>query len=170
MSHESRPIDPARFLEAITDLPVGNLYAKAAEIQNSIDHLKRSNDDLAEFQNDPDCKQAVTENLEVIKRMEDRIDMLKNEVTGRGLRWVEGEDYKEGFPEPGENAPATNGVNGSGPATNGNTQSNDTSQPATTAARSTAPSGTLTDEQLRRMLAERLGEPNDHDDEEGVHL
>lgn len=163
MSHESRPISPTRFREAIQDLPVGNLHAKGAELQNSIAHLKRSNDDLAEFPDDPDCKEAVSENLETIQRMEERIAMLKQEVEGRGLRWIDGDDLKKGVLEPGEE-PVVNGANGQAPVSNG------TAQPAA-AARTNAPSGRLTDEQLRAMLAERMGEPEGQgDDEEGVHL
>jgi hypothetical protein len=170
MSHDSRPISPSRFLEAITDLPVGNLYAKAAEIQNSIAHLERSNADLAEFQDDPDCKQALTENLETIRRMQERIDMLKREVTGRGLRWVEGDGYKEGVLEPGEEVTTVNGTGGLAGA-NGTARANGAGSSA--AARTnapSAPSGTLTDEQLRRLLSERLDEPGGDDEEEGVHL
>jgi hypothetical protein len=165
MSRQTRPISPTRFREAIHDLAIGNLHGKAAELRNSIDHLKRSNLDLAEFQDDADCKQAVAENLETIQRMEDRILMLKQEVQGRGLRWVEGDDFEEGMLEPGEQSTA-NGANGSGPVVNG---ISNTSQ-ATAATTSNAPSGRLTDEQLRTLLAERMAHPEDEEEEDGVHL
>lgn len=165
MSQQTRPISPTRFREAIHDLAIGNLHGKAAELRNSIDHLKRSNLDLAEFEDDADCKQAVAENLETIRRMEDRISMLKQEVQGRGLRWVEGDDYKEGMLEPGEQ-PSVNGTNISTPVVNGNAN---TSQAATTTA-SSASSGRLTDEQLRALLAERMAQPEDDEEEDGVYL
>lgn len=170
MSHDARPISPTRFREAIQDLPIGNLHAKAAELRNSIDHLKRSNEDLADFPHDPDCKQAVTENLEVIQRMENRVLMLKQEVEGRGLRWVEGDDYKEGMLEPGEGV-VVNGANGQTSGVNGTARGGGAHQLAAAAASASAPSGRLTDEQLARLLAERMGEPDDNDEEEeGVHL
>jgi hypothetical protein len=160
MSSDSRPISPTRFREAIQDLPVGNLHAKAAELRNSINHLKRSNNDLAEFPDDPDCKEAITENLEVIQKMEDRILMLREEVERRGMRWVEDDGYKEGIPEPGEDV-AMNGTSGHAPTTNGTSRSD--------ATNTGGASGRLTDEQLRQLLAERMGEP-DNDEDEGVHL
>jgi hypothetical protein len=163
----SRPISPTRFREAIQELPIGNLHGKATELRNSIDHLRRSNNDLAEFPDDPDCKEAVTENQEVIQRMEDRILMLKEEVERRGMRWVEGDDYKEGMPEPGE-AVVMNGTGGHAMTVNGTAQDSTASQQAATTSTDAA-SGRLTDEQLRQLLAERMGEP-DNGEDEGVHL
>ena len=90
--------------------------------------------------------------------------MLKQEVEGRGLRWIEGDDLKEGILEPGEQ-PVLNGTNGQAHTSNG------TAGRAAPASATNAPSGRLTDEQLRRLLAERMGEPEGRDDEEeGVHL
>jgi hypothetical protein len=172
MSHDARPISPTRFREAIQDLPIGNLHAKAAELLNSVEHLKRSNADLAAFPDDVDCKQAVAENLEVISRMEERVLMLRQEVVGRGMRWVEGE---EGYRilEPGETESSTgnvNGVNGNRAGANGVGQAAaGRSVGATSGGTATAASGTLSDEQLRRLLAERMGAPDD-EEEEGVHL
>ncbi|KIW06820.1 uncharacterized protein PV09_02500 [Verruconis gallopava] len=161
MSSESRPISPTRFRAAIQDLPLGNLYAKAAELRNSIDHLKRSNNDLAEFAEDSDCKLAITENLEVIQRMEDRILMLQQEVERRGMRWAEGDNYKEGMLEPGENV-VMNGMDSPTPEINGN-PSESTERGNTSTSR-----GRLTDEQLRRLISERIEQSENED--EGVHL
>jgi hypothetical protein len=164
MSTEARPISPTRFREAIQDLPLGNLHAKAAELRNSIDHLKRSNDDLAEFPDDPDCKEAVTENLEVIQRMADRILLLKQEVERRGMRWAEDGDYTEAMLEPGEDVV----MNGTATSVNGTANGITTARQAPANAASST-SGRLTDEQLRELLAERMGEP-DGDEDGGVHL
>jgi hypothetical protein len=132
--------------------------------------LQRSNADLAEFPDDVDCKQAVAENKEVIGRMEERVLMLKQEVEGRGLRWVEGDDFKEGMLEPGESAPVVNGTNGTRTGVNGASAAS-AGQSATSTQSAPAPSGLLDDEQLRRLLAERMGAPDAGDDEEeGVHL
>ncbi|KAJ9668535.1 hypothetical protein H2201_001176 [Coniosporium apollinis] len=98
MSATSNPIPPERFAAALTELPLGSLHAKAAELRNSIAHLRRSNEQLAPYARDGDreCADAIQENEEVISRMEERVALLKAEVEGRGMMWVEvGEDKKE---------------------------------------------------------------------------
>jgi hypothetical protein len=128
MSASAVPINPAAFAEALTSLPLGSLYAKGAEIQNSIAHLQRSNEELQQFiretpGGDKDCEDAVKENEVVIERMAERITLLKTEIEGRGQTWsVEnitgGEELREGGDEEkvleGGNAElAASGVNGS---------------------------------------------------------
>ena len=54
MSHEALPIDVPAFIRAIQDLPVDALHSRAAEIQNSIAHLKSSNDQMVPFADDGD--------------------------------------------------------------------------------------------------------------------
>ncbi|KAI9874692.1 MAG: hypothetical protein M1823_007629, partial [Watsoniomyces obsoletus] len=49
MSSETRPISSSQFALAIHDLPLDTLYSKAAEIQNSITHLQRSNKQLQDY-------------------------------------------------------------------------------------------------------------------------
>ncbi|KAL9638186.1 MAG: hypothetical protein Q9164_001721 [Protoblastenia rupestris] len=96
MSASSTPIHPHHFAEAIADLPLGNLYLKVAEIQNSITHLEISNAQLNSFASngDGDCADALLENQEVMRRMKERVALLKIEVERRGFRW--GEDEGEG--------------------------------------------------------------------------
>ena len=91
MSSGATLITPERFAEAIKELPLANLHVKAAEIRNSIAHLVSSNQQLQPFVNegDPDCIDAIQENLVVLQRMEERILLLKGEVEGRGFRWGE---------------------------------------------------------------------------------
>ena len=100
MSATATPIPPARFAAALRDLPLSSLHAKAAELRNSIAHLLSSNEELKPFAaaGDKDCAEAITENEEVIRRMEERISLLKIEVEGRGMKWVEegGEKETEG--------------------------------------------------------------------------
>lgn len=165
MSAESQPITPARFAAALPDLTVESLHAKAAEIRNSIAHLKSSNEQLREFamEGDKDCYEAMVENEEVIERMEHRIEMLKAEVEGRGLRWIEEhEKPKENGAEEGEDA---NMEDAEDAHTNG-TAGEATTAAVSTTASAPASSGRLTDEDLRRLLTDRM----DDDDEEGVHL
>lgn len=120
MSATSNPITPTDFADALTSLPLGSLYAKGAEIQNSISHLQRSNYELQTYINetpggDKDCEDAVKENEVVIERMNERIELLKVEVEGRGHSWVGGE-------EEGEEA----GNNNTTSEMNGTREANDT--------------------------------------------
>ncbi|KAL1956982.1 hypothetical protein VTO42DRAFT_6471 [Malbranchea cinnamomea] len=94
MSAESRPITPEAFAKALTELPLSSVYAKAAELQNSINHLERSNAELKQFieetpGGDKDCEEAIAENEEVIKRMLERIELVKAEVARRGQKWID---------------------------------------------------------------------------------
>jgi hypothetical protein len=95
MSSQARPISPTQFATALGDLPVETLYAKVAEIRNSIDHLARSNKELEEYSQsvggDADCVVALRENEEVMGRMNERIGLIKREVERRGQKWHDGE-------------------------------------------------------------------------------
>ena len=97
MSSTSQPVPPHRFAEAINELPLSNLYSKAAEIRNSISHLQSSNLQLLSFADDgdTDCAEALQENGVVIQRMEERLRLVKAEVEVRGFVWEEGEKPKE---------------------------------------------------------------------------
>ncbi|KAG6997840.1 aminomethyltransferase [Physcia stellaris] len=97
MSSNATPISPARFAAALPSLPLPNLHLKAAELRNSIAHLEYSNHQLQPLaeEGDRDCKEAVEENKETIARMEERIELLKAEVEGRGFRWGEGRGADE---------------------------------------------------------------------------
>ena len=158
MSASATPITPARFAAALPELPLANLHAKAAELRNSIAHLRISNQELKPFadEGDADCKQAIDENEGVISSMEERIGLLRKEVEARGFLWDREEHEKVeengvGDVEMGD-ASASNGtvVNGHG------------SVEAQTAA------GRLSDEELSRRLRERMEE--DEDDNAGLHL
>jgi hypothetical protein len=98
MSHSARPISPASFAAAIRDLPAESLYAKHAELQNSVDHLLASNAQLRPLARDGDavCSDALRENKVVIRRVRDRMLLLRHEIeTLRGMRWEGGEDNEE---------------------------------------------------------------------------
>ncbi|KAI9888348.1 MAG: hypothetical protein M1814_000555 [Vezdaea aestivalis] len=93
MASVTRPISPTIFAAALTQLPPSALHGKVSEIQNSLAHLTRSNDELEPFakEGDEDCADAIRENREVISRMEARLTMLKREIENRGLSWHDGE-------------------------------------------------------------------------------
>ncbi|CZT25311.1 uncharacterized protein RCC_11039 [Ramularia collo-cygni] len=105
MSSSSAPISPAAFAAAIHDLPVDALYTKAAELLNQMQHLRDSNAQMQEFADDEVCREAVTENEVVIRRIRERVNLCKTEVEGRGLRWT-GEFWDKGA----ENEVNMNGV------------------------------------------------------------
>lgn len=92
--------------------------------------------------------------------------MLKEEVEGRGMRWVE--DMNGEW----EGKPRTNGVGALEPGEEAVNGESDGPGSAGTRAAPNQSSGRLTDDDLRRMLAARMGEPSDGevDDDEGVHL
>ncbi|KAI4729428.1 hypothetical protein E4T49_02780 [Aureobasidium sp. EXF-10728] len=150
MSHDALPIDRARFAEALESLPLDALHSKVAELRNNMNHLRYSNEQMVPFadEGDQDCKDAMYENLVVISRMNERIELLRAEVEKRGMRWSEAEVEDRQVSE--------RMVNGDSTST---TQS---SQPQ---------SGRLTDEQLRAQLDARLAQDTQDDqEEEGLHL
>lgn len=125
MSNEATPISPTRFTAALKDLPLSTLHLKAAELRNSIAHLDYSNEQLKPFADgtegdngpDQDCVDAIKENEVVIQRMLVRIELLKQEVEGRGSSWLEfqsAEELEEGKGESLVNGTAEGGAEGRG--------------------------------------------------------
>jgi hypothetical protein len=214
------PIPPARFAAALTELPLSSLALKAAEIRNSIAHLEYSNAQLLPFAEgtegpdgspDQDCVEAIQENEIVIERMKERILLLKAEVEKRGVSWREFAGAEEMVDDEGETIKIngtrnaahanTNGdaeVNGTGPATNGTTETperhsawsdgtftvgrisggevvmeQDGAGSGVVASSSRGQGqqgGRLGDEELRRMMDERMRAAMADDDDEGMHL
>lgn len=152
MSSTATPISASQFAEAIKELPLANLHFKAAEIRNSVAHLESSNQQLKSFADDgdPDCKEAIEENTVVIKRQEERILLLKQEVEDRGFKWGEDELVKEDA------------------ETNGNDRSQSAPSAINPESRTRPSGGSLGDEELARRLREQMDEDEDMDD--GVHL
>ncbi|KAL8771115.1 MAG: hypothetical protein Q9209_003286 [Squamulea sp. 1 TL-2023] len=156
MSASAVPISQDRFAEAIADLPIGNLHAKAAELRNSIAHLVHSNEQLQPFADDgdQDCADAIKENEEVMARMVVRIGLLRREVENRGLPW-------------GEDEPAV--VNGkSGDQINGDAAPMDGVE--VSSPQEGRPARAFrTDAELAQRLQEQMDEDMQEDDD-GVHL
>ncbi|KAG2166749.1 hypothetical protein VTO58DRAFT_103647 [Aureobasidium pullulans] len=150
MSHEALPIDRVRFAEALESLPLDALHSKVAELRNNMNHLRSSNEQMLPFadQGDQDCKDAMYENLIVINRMNERIELLRAEVEKRGMRWSEAEVEDLQVSE--------RMVNGDSATQTQPTQSQ---------------SGHLTDDELRAQLEARLAQHSHEDqEEEGLHL
>ncbi|KZL81023.1 secondary alcohol dehydrogenase [Colletotrichum incanum] len=141
MSADTSPISPARFAEAVRDLSLPTLHLKALEIRNSILHLQYSNAQLKPYAEgaattldaadasagrpDPDCVEAIRENDVVIARMEERVQIIREEVEGRGHSWNEFRSKEEVESEQqtgaGANGVGTlNGVNGTAAQTTTN--------------------------------------------------
>ncbi len=171
MSHEARPISPVSFAHALEDLPISNLYAKVFEINNSISHLESSNAQLQEYSDsqpngDSDCLEAIRENVVVIVRMIERIEMVKSEVERRGGRWHEAGSDGDGAKA---NGTAIGAVDGDEEQDEEMTHTRGTAQAeGLRAADATGPrpGGRLDENDLRRQLAERMAE----DEDEGMHL
>lgn len=101
MSSNTTPITLTRFSSALSELPIDAIYAKHAELRNSITHMQASNQQLEDYARDNDdreCYEALLENRQVIKRFEERIQALRREVQEvRGMLWRPvGEDGAEG--------------------------------------------------------------------------
>ncbi|KAF4444358.1 hypothetical protein F53441_11170 [Fusarium austroafricanum] len=195
-SADTRPIAPARFAAALKDLSIGMLHLKVLEIRNSIAHLQYSNDQLKPFaegtettsfgetsEPDQDCIDAIRENESVIDRMAERIALIRAEVEERGLNWTEFQNREEATSKNDEDAAVINGdALANTTATNNQSQSNPwndgTFQTGTIrngevqldrqAGRPEG--GSLSDEQLRRALEERMRDLGTDDDEAGMHL
>ncbi|OBW69260.1 MAG: Uncharacterized protein AUREO_006960 [Aureobasidium pullulans] len=115
-----------------------------------MNHLRSSNEQMVPFadEGDQDCKDAMYENLIVINRMNERIELLRAEVEKRGMRWSEAEVEDRQISE--------RMVNGDSTTRTQPTQSQ---------------SGHLTDDELRAQLEARLAQHSHEDqEEEGLHL
>lgn len=189
MSSETTPISPARFAEALKDLPSSSLALKVLELRNQIAHLDYSNAELEPFaegtasalgttganQPDQDCLDAIKENKVVIERVQHRIELIKAEVEQRGLNWQE---FKGKNDDDITDAEQSN-VNGEAqPPVNGTNGPNDHAPAAVNGQHAAWSDGTFTtgtvrglgDEELMRRLQERLPELQDDDEEGGIHL
>ncbi|KAL8839397.1 MAG: hypothetical protein Q9170_001736 [Blastenia crenularia] len=158
-SAASIPLD--QFAEAITELPLGNLHAKAAELRNSIAHLISSNRQLQDYaaDGDHDYADAIKENNEVIDRMEMRINLLRREVESRGFQW--GED-------------ASVSANGKSGHETDHGQTNHAAEHPGSGTHSNMPSssrqgGSLGDEELESRLRDQVN-GDMVDGEDGIHL
>ncbi|KAI0866515.1 hypothetical protein F4860DRAFT_143085 [Xylaria cubensis] len=192
MSSETQPISPARFAEALKDLPASSLALKVLELRNSIAHLDYSNAELKPFaegitptldhhgnpseagQPDQDCKDAIAENEAVIARMQERIELIRAEVEGRGLSWREfqgtadddattAEQNTDNTTQNETPGTATNAVNGHG-------QNAETQHEAWRDG--TFQTGTIRgdDELLRELLNRIPPEDEEQDPDGGMHL
>ena len=142
MSAESRPITTARFAAALAELPISALYAKHAELSNSITHLESSNKQLEDFareNDDRDCYEALLENRQVMKNFNERMDLIS-------LPWRP-RDEVETRKEEG-----AIGLNGAAPTQNGTNQS------------------TASESQTRSEQTNGTPAQTTEDEEEGVYL
>ncbi|KAL1990653.1 hypothetical protein VTN49DRAFT_6492 [Thermomyces lanuginosus] len=120
MSAQSQPITPEAFAAAIKELSLPSIYAKVAELRNSIAHLTRSNDELRtyirESGEDPESEENrelaayIVENEGVMQAMAERIGLCKMEVEARGLVWRE--EILQDSPRDSTGEGVTNGVGG----------------------------------------------------------
>ncbi|KAL6718074.1 hypothetical protein ACLMJK_004159 [Lecanora helva] len=151
MSANSTPITARHFAEAIKELILPNLHLKAAEIRNSIAHLMSSNEQLQPLadEGDSECREAIDENVVVIRRMEERICLLKQEVEGRGFKWGEEDqeyaDMNEGPTLKDEQTSASPGIHSTSDAEGAFDLSG----------------GHLGDDELAQRISERIGDDVD---------
>ncbi|MCJ1327468.1 hypothetical protein MMC10_004137 [Thelotrema lepadinum] len=160
MSATSEPITLARFTAAITELPLSSLFAKGAEIRNSIAHLEVSNTELKSFADagDRDCADALEENVAVLARMQTRLELLEVEVGRRGFNWNEAKGI-EPDSEPTDSDNAAQEI--AAETRNVGTPSNGTQQPARGGPIEDAEPANSADAQI---------EDDDDTEENGLHL
>ncbi|KAL2802799.1 hypothetical protein BJX63DRAFT_98196 [Aspergillus granulosus] len=147
MSSESLPITPAAFAEAIKELTLPVLYAKVAELRNSIAHLQRSNTELRTFiaescESEADKRELegyIAENEGVKESMDERIALCKAEVEQRGQAWIELDEIigEEGKTEGGGQEQERSAETGSTSATQASPAVNGTGNPGASGGRST---------------------------------
>ncbi|KAI9790515.1 MAG: hypothetical protein M1816_005022 [Peltula sp. TS41687] len=172
MSATAPSITARAFALALHDLPLENLYLKAAELYNSLNHLRDSNAQLQPYAEagDRECLDAVQENEEVIRRMEERIGLLRREVERRGFRWTEVGEEDKVVARGGQ---VGDGDGQTGEGLQGHERERESGRERDGQQRSQG--GSLSDEELRRRLRERLEAQmdmrgDDGGNEEGVHL
>ncbi|KAI0533925.1 hypothetical protein GGR58DRAFT_85521 [Xylaria digitata] len=192
MSSETQPISSARFAEALQDLPASSLALKVLELRNSIAHLDYSNAELKPFadgttptldqggntaeagQPDQDCKDAIAENEAVIARMQERIELIRAEVEGRGLNWRE---FQGTTDEPTSTTQATEDIattqDETSTAATSATNGHPNAEPRHEAWRDgTFQTGTIQggEELLRELLNRIPPEDEEQDADNGMHL
>jgi hypothetical protein len=104
MSAQARPISPTRFASALQGLALPNLYGKVSELRNQLAHLDYSNQEMQAFaagtapgltEPDKECAAAIEENEVVIRRILERLALLRSEIEERGSSWLEGQADEE---------------------------------------------------------------------------
>ncbi|KAL8269952.1 hypothetical protein Esti_006140 [Eimeria stiedai] len=78
-------------LGLVPELPddMGVLEDAVKEIENAISHLRRSNKEMQEFDPegvDPDLRDAIAENLEALKKKEERLNHIRRRLAALGAR------------------------------------------------------------------------------------
>lgn len=193
MSADTTPISLGRFAAALKDLSIDTLHLKVIEIRNAIAHLRYSNDQLQPFADgtasadEPPCQisiDAIRENEDIIDRMAERIAVVRIEVEDRGVSWTEFQSRDEllGNDDDKEDKAQTNGddVNGHSEQQQHSVWSDGTFQTGTIrngevrfdSQPGRPEGGSLSDEELRQALEERMRNLS-HDDDDtkgGMHL
>lgn len=71
-------MDTTQLRKALNELPPSSLISEISEVQNTIAHLLKSNQEMREFneeQNDLDLIQAIQENQDLIQRKEKQVNL-----------------------------------------------------------------------------------------------
>ncbi|KAI8346181.1 hypothetical protein BD560DRAFT_411378 [Blakeslea trispora] len=77
-------MEPTQLRKALEELPPHSLITEIPEVQNAIFHLLKSNQEMLDYDpNDPDLKQAIQENKELIKRKEVQVNITLEVIRER---------------------------------------------------------------------------------------
>ncbi|KAK9381490.1 uncharacterized protein V2V93DRAFT_380149 [Kockiozyma suomiensis] len=90
MAEERDPFEV--FAAAIAQLPIESLHAERARLENSIEHLVKSNTEIHKYieaeetetkEEKIEMAEVITENEEVITKQKLQIEMVKSEIVKR---------------------------------------------------------------------------------------
>jgi len=84
MEYHPKHPQPFSFSEAL-QLDPGTITEEIARLQNSLKHLKETQDELRPLTDDPELAQALRENEAVIASQEERINMLNVALIEKGV-------------------------------------------------------------------------------------
>lgn len=147
MSAQARPPTAAEFASALQELPASSLALKVLEMRNQIAHLDYSNAEMKPFAEgadgaEPDqiCADGIRENEEIIVKVQQRIELVREEVERRGLSWREfdGNDIAATSSDAHDSPPSAAILSSLGAGPTPAASSSTSEPPTTTGANSTA--------------------------------
>jgi hypothetical protein len=85
---------------SLMQLSTPSLYGEILRLENSIKHLRRSNEELRIHENNQDedtswVPTVIAENEEVISKQNEQVELIKGELSERGTRSEHADDHGE---------------------------------------------------------------------------
>lgn len=85
------------YKSALCQLSTPSLYGEILKLENSIKHLRRSNEELRLYGTSGEedtswIPPVIAENEEVIKKQSEQVELVKNEISERGAKSKHGDE------------------------------------------------------------------------------